>query len=419
MKNLLISIFCLAALLPQTVNAMNPRKDDPKWVEKNIEQLKKQYSGFDVHPYAPTNEFIYMMECFMIDIDNGSKFHVNADNLTYTLDRSKTTVLKIASEFRIKKNAAKVKPEDRVEYGYEFSAKIRNAYDLISSGDYTENIRTAIEKSKYSDAILPELCTAEIHRGGEYFVEAINNLETGYSHPLTVLSEPTVNLSVKGTAENNNIIMHYNIPITTLIASGYPYSDRLADYQSGEMMLTIIDANNENVYQDTMKLEASADKLKLEYMINKEIFFVAASPKYTFKLSGPLLKEDIVIEKEVVANHEALEGAIMEAKELSDSIKTTPGLKEFKANAEALKKAAEEAKAGLKLTVYEQDKIDQLALDLFKLIDDTRDAINERSGITGIVTDEKKTAVKSIENGQIVIKRNNRTYTIKGIELRK
>ena len=414
MKKSLLVIFCLAALLPQTVNAENS-----DWVEKSIETLKKKYSGFDVHPYAPTNEFIYMMECFMIDIDNDSKFHVNADNLTYTLDRSTNTALKFDIIFRIKKNAAKVKPEDRVEYGYEFSAKISDAYDLISSGDYTESIRTAIEKSQYSEATLPEHCTTDIRRGGEYFVEAINNLETGFSHPLTVLSEPTVNLSVKGTAENNNIIMHYNIPITTLIASGYPYSDRLADYQSGEMMLTIIDANNENVYQDTMKLEASADKLKLEYMINKEVYFVAASPKYTFKLSGPLLKEDIVIEKEVVANYAALEGAIMEAKELSDSIKTTPGLKEFKANAEALKKAAEEAKAGLKLTVYEQDKIDQLALDLFKLIDDTRDAINEKSGIIGIVTDEKKTAVKSIENGQIVIKRNNRTYTIQGIELQK
>ena len=355
----------------------------------------------------------------MIDIDNDSKFHVNADNLTYTLDRSTNTALKFDIIFRIKKNAAKVKPEDRVEYGYEFSAKISDAYDLISSGDYTESIRTAIEKSQYSEATLPEHCTTDIRRGGEYFVEAINNLETGFSHPLTVLSEPTVNLSVKGTAENNNIIMHYNIPITTLIASGYPYSDRLADYQSGEMMLTIIDANNKNVYQDTMKLEASADKLKLEYMINKEIFFVAASTKYTFKLSGPLLKEDIVIEKEVVANHEALEGAIMEAKELSDSIMKAPDLAEFKENAEALAKAAEEAKAGLKLTVYEQDKIDKLALDLFKMIDDTREAIKEKSGITGITTNEKKTAVKSIENGQIVIKRNNRTYNTQGMELRK
>ena len=413
MKKSLLAIFCLAALLPQTVNAENS-----EWVEKTFARLKDMYSGFDVKPYAPTDEFVYMHEFFVTENDIDNKLHINADNLTYTLDRNKKTELCSVVTFVIKRDKSKVKPEEREEYGYEFSTKISNAYDPIIEGDFIDNIHQGLELSQFADQFLDPRCKALISRGGEYFMEVSNNLETGFSHPLTVLSEPTVNVSVRGSGEED-ITMHKNMRINAIIASGYPYSDRLADYQSGEMVFSILNANNEEVFHDIMKLEASADSLKLEYLINKDFIDAAASPKYTFKMSGPLLKEDIVIEKEVLANYEALDGAIKAAEELSDSIMNAPDLEEFKENAEALAKAAEEAKAGLKLTVYEQDKIDKLALDLFKMIDDTREAIKEKSGITGITTNEKKTAVKSIENGQIVIKRNNRTYNTQGMELRK
>lgn len=414
MKRLIILLFAIAPL-------MSYAQQDSEWVQKaKFAILKQSGPCLDGHFFMPTENLLYAHESGIQDtpafLDTNA--HLLSDSSSYQLPASRNAVL--FGTF-----AASAKPngkfdKDCPELQFKFKNKICNAYRTITEQDFTDDLKLAVQTAKFLEKVEVIYTQTKItlFRGGEYELISDNNAGNGHTAKLTVLSDPICTVDALEN-EESSCTMHQACIFSVKIGSGYPYAERLANYQNGEMVVSVTDAQNELVFTDTFKLDASADSIKMEFFTGKDEKLYLTSPKYTCRLSGPLLKEDLVVVKEVAANFDALKNAINDAHVLADSISNNAQYASLAEYAKKLTDAIKDAEPCLKLSVYDQDKIDKAANTLAMLIDDTTEAMNKITSVETVTIDGTNTAAKRIIDGKVLITTNGQTYDIKGIKMEK
>ena len=407
----------LCLLLVALVSATSfAQQCDNEWIQKiKTTSLTTMHPTFVDYFYAPTEEMVYLLDFGMLknrdkdDLYNDMK--PLKDTTIYQWQREDITEIHDFFSLYIKPNKD-VKPLERPEANVELQSVLSTPYDTLIHRVYNEKIITQLKGGEFAskDIVLKDDDKIVIQKGGEYKMNVIDNVNNSSEANMTVLCDPLCDL----VQESDSLTMHCLAPFHVFIGSGYPYADRISDYQNGEMYLSILNLDDKEIYADTLKLEASADSLLMEYVIKKSINYQVNSPKVTFKLSGPLLKEDIVIEKEAQPYFVFLNEAIDMAEELCDSIKDVPALAEYD---KLLKEGIEAAKASHELTAYEQKQIDDATDALKATMEATiaaKKELDDANGIEVINATPAKKAEKVMKDGQIEIRSMGRKYNAQG-----
>lgn len=425
MKKFRILLFAMASTLAFGSYAQT----DTDWTQDAAGRLANTYPYLGDYINVATEGMVFAQEFSFANSEdvNNNNYHILAEDQTHKLDRTMDNG--VFSHFALVVNHDKTTPlEERPELNLEFTSLLTNAYqDTVFYADYHEYLENNVKATYFLSSLVVGALTdlapmPKAGRGGEYYTSVKNNVGTSRETHLTLTADPACTL---GVTENDDwgFMMSTMANINVFIASGYPYADHLSDYQSGEVKLSVLDANDVEAYSATFPLEASADSLLLEYVINTETEMLVTSPKYTFKLSGPMLTEDIVITREALPDLRALNNAIYEAETLCDSIMNDPELADFVDLATQLKDAAESSKAYLTLTAYEQDQIDSAASLLKDNIEYVRQAIQEHEDnpttIETISNAASQAAGKRMANGQLLILHNGITYDARGVVVNK
>lgn len=416
MKKLLVFLFVIAPMMSYAEST----EHDNEWIQKVKGRICNYKPFLKDYLHAPSEEFVYGQEFGVQDthtLNDPSHQIINGD-MTYQLKPDRQAMLSGHFIFTIKANNKAV-PKECPERDFEFYNEIRNAYKTVKDNDFSEFIKWAVDARPFQsqENIGDHTITIDLDRGGEYLLNANNNVGTSHQSKLTVLSDPICAMDVVSN-DASGFTMHKSVTCLAMIGSGYPYTDRLSKYQNGEMLFTIHDANNQEVAAVTFKLDASVDSLKMEFFKKyRDDLMILSSPKYTFRFSGPLLQEDIVIVKEVAPLYENLEMAINDAEELIDAIRNNAEFADLEEYAKALSDAVEAAKPCLQLTAYEQEAIDNATEALATLINATKEAM-DKAPIHPVTTDAPKTGIKKVVDGEIRIITDERTFNLKGIEVK-
>lgn len=409
----------LFTLLLALVPMMSYAEHDNAWIEEVLSGLEKNMDYLADYFHAPSEDFVFAQEFGLQDTnaDDDPTHRIIRDSVGYKLNDTHRAMLYAYFVYGLK--AAKKAPEDCPEYSFQFSTVIRDAYNTLQEKDFTKIIKDALLMRQFESQTQSSIedIAQVISRGGEYSMSANNNVETAHNVKLTVLADPICSFKVE-PAISAGYAMHQTANFEVKIGSGYPYADRLAKYQQGEMVFTIRDAQNEVIKADTFKLDASADSVKMEFFKGRLAQDLPLeSTKYTFSLSGPLLEEPIVKVIEVGAYYGALENAIHTAEQLADSIRNTPELTRFEEYAKQLSDAVMAAKPCLEYTVDRQDDIDAAANTLVQLIKTVTDAMTQTVSIDAVTVEAaKKNGVKKIVDGEIRIQADGHTFNLQGIE---
>lgn len=416
MKKLLVFLFAIAPMMSYAEST----EHDNEWIQEAKGRICNFMPFLKDYLHAPSEEFVYGQEFGVQDthtLKDPSHQIINGD-MTYQLQPDRQAMLLGHFIFTIKGNTTAV-PKECPERGFEFYTEIRNAYKTAKDYDHSSTVKDAVDARQFQhkDNTAEHILSFELDRGGEYLLNATNNVGTSHQSKLTVLSDPICAMDVVSN-DASGFTMHKSVTCLAMIGSGYPYTDRLSKYQNGEMLFTIHDANNQEVAAVTFKLDASVDSLKMEFFKKyRDDLMILSSPKYTFRFSGPLLQEDIVIVKEVAPLYENLEMAINDAEELIDAIRNNADFADLEEYAKALSDAVEAAKPCLQLTAYEQEAIDNATETLATLINATKEAM-EKASIHPVTTDAPKTGIKKVVDGEIRIITDERTFNLKGIEVK-
>lgn len=396
------------------------------WTLSATERLANGFPYLSDYLSAPTNGLVYAQEFSFAnseDVENNN-YHILTEDQTHKLDRTMNNG--VFSHFvLVVNNDNSIPVAERPEMDLEFKSLLTSAYkDTVFFADYTEFLQNNVNATVFLGNIVVS-STADlapmpkVGRGGEYYTSIQNNIGTSHETHLTLTADPCCSLDISNDLDWG-FMMSSMANIKVFIASGYPYADRLSDYQSGEVKLSVLDANDVEAYTASFPLEASADSLLLEYVIDTKSEMFVTSPKYTFKLSGPMLAEDIVITREALPNLLALNEAILEAETLSESILNDPDLVDLVELATQLKDAAEGSKQYLNLTAYEQDMIDSAANSLKENIDYVRQKMQEHTGDNPTAIETVNSAVnqttdKRMFDGQMLIFHKGVTYDARGV----
>lgn len=419
MKKILILLFAIAPM-------MGYAEHDNEWIRKVLGSLEEKMDYLKGYFHAPSEEFVYvqefgLQETITDDAYEDPTHRIIRDSVSHKLPASHMSTLFSYFVFALKADSTAI-PEQCPENSFQISTAIRDAYRTLKDEDYA---KTAVKPAlllRHFGKMEPsgfEKMKQVLLRGGEYNMSASNNLETAHDVKLTVLSDPICSFDVE-PAGSDGFKMNRTACLRIMIGSGYPYADRISKYQGGEMIFSITDANNDVVHADTFKLDASEDSIKMEFFKGfAEQETILTSPKLTYRLSGPLLEEDLVKVVEVAPDYAFLEQAIKDAEALADSISKTPELTKLAEEAKALKDAVDAAKPCLELSAYEQMKIDGATQTLSNLIGTTKEKIDQTLSVRGVTTDvQKNGTVKKVVDGEIRIITNERTFNLKGIEVK-
>lgn len=415
MKKILIILFALAPL-------MGYAEHDNEWIRKVLGSLEEKMYYLKGYFHAPSEEFVYAQEFGLQETrDNDDPTRrIIRDSVSHKLPASHKSALYSYFVYGLKADSTAI-PEECPEYTFQFSTEIRDAYRQLQEANYKDNLKQAFLMRRFGKTEPSGSVKLEqvLLRGGEYNLSQKNNVETAHDVKLTVLSDPVCSFEVV-PASPAGFTMYQTAQLSVMIGSGYPYADRLSKYQGGEMIFTISDADNEVVRADTFKLDASKDSIKMEFYKGvEEPLLILTSPKYTYRLSGPLLEEDLVKVIELAPSCSALELAIKDAETLADSISKSPELSKLAEQAKTLKDAVDAAKPCLELSAYEQIKIDNATQTLASLIGTTKEQIDQTLSVRGVTTDvQKNGTVKKVVDGKIRIITNERTFNLKGIEVK-
>lgn len=410
MKKIITFLFALVPL-------MGYAQYDNEWIQKSKNLITNARPYLNGYCFAPTENLVYAHEFILEDdIDNlDPNRRLLRDSLVYTIPTTRKAKMFGLIVATVNPNA--VYKEDCQELQLNFNSKICDAYRTINEEDFTGIVKQAVLTAKFvhNTQIGYTQNETTLYRGGEYELIGDNNAGTGHTAKLTVLADPICTIEPLENNESSYTINN-TCAFSVKIGSGYPYADRLKDYQKGEMVATITDAEGNLVYTETHKLDASADSLKMEFFKGNDQKIYLTSTKYTLRLSGPLLKEDLVITKEVSANFYRLKNAIDEAQALADTINSNPLYASLAKYAEDLVSAISNVTPCLEYSVHEQDKIDKAAESLAKLVDETNDAMSRVSSVDAVTTNGTTTTVKRIINGKVIITTKDHNYDVQGIE---
>lgn len=411
MKKILIILFAITPM-------MGFAQYDNEWIRKIIEDIEKGRPYLKGYCFAPTENVVLAQELGVREIiDDQDSRRVLRDSSSYRLPASHE--VNLFGNFICAVRPHIMYANDCPEYKLKFVTKLGTIYKTIVERNFTEVLKINIDAAKYVKTDVMESVTDTlIKRGGEYQLTAENNAGTAHEVKLTVLSDPICTLEIVND-HDASYAMHQGSEYVVKIGSGYPYADRLSQYQNGEMIISISNDQNEVIQADTIKLDASADSVKVEFWKPLKKDLLLSSPKYTYRMSGPLLKEDIVLEREVTPFYAALEQAIKDAEALADFISKKPELAGLAEQAKALSDAVDAAKPCLKLSAYEQDKIDSATETLANLVTTTKEKMDQALSIHGVITDvQRNNIVKKVVDGEIRIKTNERTFNLNGIEVK-
>lgn len=412
MKKILILLFAIAPM-------MCFAQTNDEWVQQMIERIEEAHPYMKGYCLVPTKNIVCAQEVGVHEIIDGQ------DPIRRVLRDSSSYRLPASHEVNLFGNfISAVRPhveyaDDCPEYKLKFVTKLGTIYKTTVERKFTEELKINIDAIKYFDKTDVEESVSDtiIKRGGEYRLTTENNAGNAHEVKLTVLSDPICTLEISND-HDASYAMHNASEYVVKIGSGYPYADRLAQYQNGEMIISISNDQNEVIHADTIKLDASADSVKVEFWKPLKKDLLLSSPKYTYRMSGPLLKEDIVLEREVAPFYAALEQAIKDAEALADSISKKTEFASLAEQAKALNEAVVAAKPCLKYSAYEQDKIDQATETLANLISTTKKMMDEALAIHVITIDVPKNNRKKIIDGEIRIVTNERTFNLQGIEVK-
>ncbi len=403
--------------------AMLPFTSYAQFNDEWIQDMKADFAGthkyLDGHCYAPTTNLVYAQEYGLhnAELTEDSLRSVLHGDLTYTLPASHKFVI-----FTIFSNV----PNPKAEYDKEspelklwFKSRIRTPYESIIDQDYTDGVKMTILELQYAQklSVNDVFKSKEIYQGGEYQFIAENNAGTSHESHVTVLSDPVCTFRISND-NDSTYTMHGTSSCIIQIGSGYPFADRMKQYQNDEMVFTVRDAQDKVVLTEIIKLDAKSYRDKIEFWKSEEKKMTLSSPKYTYRLSGPLLKQDLVVEREVAPFYTNLKQAINDAEALVDSIRNTSDLANLADHAKSLVNAIEAAKPCLKYSAYDQDKIDEATDRLAQLIKDTKEAIDKVSSIDAVTVNDTSTTVKRIIDGKLRITTNGHTYDPQGIEVK-
>lgn len=416
MKKILILLFAIAPM-------MSYAEHDNEWIRKVLGSLEEKMYYLKGYFHAPSEEFVYAQEFGLQETrDNDDPTRrIIRDSVSHKLPASHMSALYSYFVYGLKADSTAI-PEECPEYTFQFSTEIRDAYRQLQEANYKDNLKQAFLMRRFGKTEPSGFVKLEqvLLRGGEYNLSQKNNIETAHDVKLTVLSDPICSFEVV-PAGSDGFKMNRTAQLSVMIGSGYPYADRLSKYQGGEMIFSITDANNDVVHADTFKLDASEDSIKMEFFKGfAEQETILTSPKLTYRLSGPLLEEDLVKVVEVAPDYAFLEQAIKDAEALADSISKTPELTKLAEEAKALKDAVDAAKPCLKLSAYEQIKIDNATQTLASLIGTTKEQIDQTLSVRGVTNNgaQRNGIVKKVVDGEIRIITNERTFNLKGIEVK-
>lgn len=339
------------------------------WVDqaKSLIQKQEQYADFADYIYtAPTEKMVYLQQ---FEFFQGSDFtSLKEDSLSLPFDRNIrsgvnsifTYVLKPEPNVPVEEQ---IPAEERPEYSYKFSSYLKDAYaNTLSKEDVADDVQALLQTVYFlsNSQATDKSAITLIDRGGEYILEADNNLGTGHKKKLTLTCDPDCNVKHAGGSRMGE---YFEVKVN--IASGYPYD--VEDYQGKKMHLSVFDADNKPVVNNAeFAINASADKAKMEYVMSYSQKFWLKSTKFTIKLSGDLLKEEKVVTFDALPNYVALEEAIQIADSICNEIREKHALYVYNVN--ILKNAIVIAKEGLNLSAFQQSEINQYCKDLVDVI---------------------------------------------------
>lgn len=322
--------------------------EDP-WVEKTKASLIKAYPYYaDYINVRPDGKMIYVHQ---FSFDQGPEGNHTRKFLTKNSAAmlNRTMENGIVAHFAcVFKGDPEVPVEQRPEYKLTFSSYLEDTYDHQFYSEALSDHNSA--KNAMLDAVAHSSTSGVGHaevgrgltRGGEYILKAENNAGNGHQLEFTLQSNPECRMDVEGGS-----YMGEEAKVKIFVASGYPYT--VENYQGKTMTLEVFDAEDKKLKSIPFELNASVDSTRLEYMVQFEYKFYLEKSKYTFKFSGDILDNDIVIVKNVKSYTEKLQATIEEAIAFGDRILNNPTLSFFAFKADQLKDLAEDFKPYLDL----------------------------------------------------------------------
>ena len=379
MKKIRLLLTALASML--AIGSYAQAEDD--WAENAKQELIKVPGYTELGDYfnmSPT--FVYLQEFGFAAEDRVIRPIRETEKTVKLEDRSMGLQIGLYCAFLLNPDK-KILEEDRPELNWGMYTAVKNDCPLIpvlKRLDIESHVAQSWGTMQFSNSTKESpqafMDAYAIDKGGDYTVIAMKDAKkevVDHQMHLTVKSDAECLVDVG--FKHKGFVLGDEGTVQAIIASGYPYVDRLSDYQNKKMTFSIYDAEGKTVLSpQDINLNADPDKTLQEYVVESERYsFKLTSTKYTFKISGPLLKEDLVITKEVEPDFSELNAAIEEAEALCDEIMNDPVKASLYANkVEALKKRIENAKECLKLKVDKQEEINTAATALRFLTADVR-----------------------------------------------
>lgn len=387
MKKIRLLLTALASMLAIGSYAQT---EDP-WVEQAKANLiySKGLEEFSDYVKDINGSFVYLHSFSYSqgeDVKN-EIYHPIREDLTIEHDRKVELLVRPIFAFSMKSYKS-MPVDDRPELQMEFASIMNDAYPVVPmySRFYKDlvNQTFTLLKLQGGDTSTATPDKVNITKGGEYELYVYRNaavpFDIDHQVKLKVYTKPECLVDIL-TDEETGFTMNSTVGVKVTIASGFPYEERVSDYETGEMKLTVRDADNKVIGSTTFKLNADPQRTRMEYVVEDLNYLEVKSTKFTFELSGPLLKDGpLVITKETEPNLRKLKEAIELANNTA-SIIMGNNLKYYLAyKADQLKEKAEKASECLKLPLSKQAEIDKAEKELTELTNSVLSAI-----YTGVV----------------------------------